>query len=72
MKNRKFKMFNLCPFDLMRFTRDQFYENASCEYNKQQRERYNADHKNIEILEANVEFIKNGLQVTITCFKEKE
>lgn len=58
-----FKVNSLSPFDLMRWSKDMFYEVASQEYNK----KFNV---NIEILEANTKFIKDGLEIEILCFKK--
>lgn len=59
-----FKINSLSPFDLMRWSKDVFYDVISEEYNK----KFNI---NIEILEANTKFIKDGLKIEIFAFRSK-
>jgi len=56
-----FEITNIAPFDLMRWGSDASYDYFSQEYNKQ----FNLD---IEILEANTKFIKNGLEIIILTY----
>ena len=58
-----FKIKNLVAFDLLRVTKDQFYDLLDQEYKKQ----FNKD---IEIIEADINLIKDGVQVKITTFKQ--
>ena len=58
-----FKIKNLVAFDLLKVSKDEFYNLLDQEYKKQ----FN---KNIEILEAEIELIKNGVQVRIITFKQ--
>ena len=55
---RVFNVTDIAPFDLMRWGKDATYDVFSEEYNK----RFNT---NIEILEAQLSFIKNGIKVSI-------
>lgn len=64
LKQRKFKVFNLCPFDLMRWGKDQVYESLDYSYLEQFQVA-------IEILEAKINFIKDGLQIEILSFRKK-
>lgn len=59
---KNFKVTGLVGFDLLRFNKDEFYNLLDQEYKKQ----FNKD---IEILEANILLIKNGVNVEILTFK---
>ncbi len=56
--SKVFNVTDIAPFDLMRWGRDATYDVFSEEYNKRFDE-------NIEILEAELSFIKNGIKVLI-------
>ena len=56
---------NIEMFDILRWGADKFYEFLDENYSK----RFN---KNIEILDANIQFIKNGLKIRIKDFRELE
>ena len=53
---------NVVPFDLLRFSKKEFYQILECEYFKQ-------FDKWIEILEADLSFIKDGIKVKIITLK---
>ena len=52
-------------FDILRWGADKFYEYLDESYSK----KFN---KNIEILDANIQFIKNGLKIKIKDFRNLE
>jgi len=58
-----FKIKNVCPFDLLRWERDEFYKRLDQEYQAQ----FSLD---IEILEAELFFIKDGIKIQIITFKK--
>ena len=58
---KTFKVTGLVGFDLLRLSKDEFYNLLDQEYKKQ-------FGKNIEILEADIGLIKNGVIVKITTF----
>mgnify|MGYP003425174232 FL=1 len=58
-----FKVTGLNGFDLLRFSKDEFYLYLDNEYYKQ----FN---QNIEILEANILLIKNGIKIEIITFNK--
>ena len=58
-----FDITSICPFDLIRWGRDASYDVFSEEYNK-------LFDKNIEILSADLSFIKNGLRVKILASRQ--
>lgn len=58
-----FKVTGLNGFDLLRFSKDEFYLYLDQEYYKQ----FN---QNIEILEANILLIKNGIKIEIITFNK--
>jgi len=60
-----FNVTSVSPFDLMRWGKDATYDKFSEEYNI----RFNKD---IEILEANTELIKNGVRVSILAYRLAE
>lgn len=60
-----FTIQNVEMFDILRWGADKFYEYLDENYSK----RFN---KNIEILDANIQFINNGLKIRIKDFKELE
>lgn len=60
-----FTIQNVEMFDILRWGADRFYEYLDENYSK----RFN---KNIEILDANIQFINNGLKIRIKDFKELE
>lgn len=58
-----FKVTGLDGFDLLRFSKDEFYLYLDQQYYKQ----FN---KNIEILEANILLIKDGIKIEIITFNK--
>lgn len=60
-----FTIQNVEMFDILRWGADRFYEYLDENYSK----RFN---KNIEILDANIQFINNGLKIRIKDFRELE
>jgi len=60
---KDFKVTNICPFDLMRWSRDATYDKLSEEYNR-------LFNKEIEILAADISFVKNGLKVVIRSCRQ--
>jgi hypothetical protein len=58
-----FSITSISPFDLMRWGRDATYNKLSEEYNT-------LFNKNIEILEAELNFIKNELRVLILTSRQ--
>ena len=60
-----FKVTGLNGFDLLRFSKDEFYLYLDNEYYKQ----FN---QNIEILEANILLIKDGIKIEIITFNKQE
>ena len=58
-----FKVTGLNGFDLLRFSKDEFYLYLDNEYYKQ----FN---QNIEILEANILLIKDGIKIEIITFNK--
>lgn len=58
-----FKITGLNGFDLLRFSKDEFYLYLDQEYYKQ----FN---QNIEILEANILLIKDGVKIEIITFNK--
>lgn len=56
---------SICPFDLLRRSKDAFYELLDQEY-------YDKFDKQIEILEADLSFVKDGIKVKIITFKTDE
>ena len=58
-----FKLTGLNGFDLLRFSKDEFYLYLDNEYYKQ----FN---QNIEILEANILLIKDGIKIEIITFNK--
>lgn len=61
IKKKIFIVKDICPFDLLRWEKDTFYNLLDQEYNK----RFNT---NIEILEADLYFVKDGIKVKITNY----
>ena len=57
-----FKVTGLVGFDLLRYSKDEFYNLLDNEYKKQ-------FGKHIEILEANIYLIKDGVKAQIITFK---
>ncbi len=57
-----FKVTGLVGFDLLRYSKDEFYNLLDNEYKKQ-------FGKHIEILEANIYLIKDAVKVQIITFK---
>jgi len=60
--NKTFIVTSLSPFDLLRWDKDSFYDILDQEYFEKFRIK-------IEILEANLSFVKNGIKVKIITFK---
>ena len=58
-----FKVTGLNGFDLLRFSKDEFYLYLDQEYYKQ----FN---QNIEILEANILLIRDGIKIEIITFNK--
>lgn len=60
-----FKVVGLDAFDLLKMEKDSFYSFLDQEYKKQ-------FHKDIEIVEADIQLIKDGVKVTIIEFNNEE
>jgi hypothetical protein len=61
---RTFNITSICPFDLLRWSKDEFYDVLDQEYNQQ-------FHSNSTILEATLTFIEGGIAVSIITQKRE-
>jgi len=61
---KTFKVTGLVGFDLLRFSKDEFYNFIDQEYKKQ-------FGKDIETLEAEIKLIKDGVKIKLMTFKDE-